>query len=157
MEYNSNEFLEATINCEKVFFNYESVDILSLAKVIWKDNRLAQELLPFLLAKADNAGNRLYTCHQDIDRKKYYFVKDKNLSNVLLEITKTSSLHTSVYGFLESDFYKQVINYTKMSNVFFEMITLQENMFNARDKLAHVKDYLAMFPQHRNLVEFLNS
>jgi hypothetical protein len=44
-----------------------------------------------------------------------------------------------------------------MSNVFFEMITLEENMFNARDKLAHVKDYLAMFPQHRNLVEFLNS
>ena len=154
MQHN-NGFLEATIDYQKVFFHYESVDVLSLAKVIWKDS-LAQELLQFLLDGADNGGNRLYMCHTDINRKDYYFVKGSKLDKVLSEIVCRSNLYPKLDDFLSSDVYKQVVDYTKMSNAFFEMISLQEKMYKACDKLAHVKGYLAMFPEHRKLVELLD-
>lgn len=156
MEFNT--YLEATIDYEKVFFYYEKVDVLSLAKVIWKNNSLAQELFKTLLEQANqnDKGIRLFTGHKGV-HKIYYFVKGSRLEKILNEIAEKSNLALKLYDFLSSDVYDQVVNYTKMSSVFFEIKSLQENMFKVSNQLATVKGYLEMFPQHRKLVELLES
>lgn len=132
---------------------------------------LAQELFKCLLEQADenNNGNRFFTGHIDINNNYHYFVKGSDASSmhptqggsklekVLCEIAGKSNLMSKLVDFLSSDAFDQVVNYTKMSNVFFEMKSLQKNMFKVYNQLVTVKDYLTMFPQHRKLVELLES